>query len=349
MRYPKPLQKGGTIGFIAPSFGCAIEPYQSRFEKAREIFESRGYRLYLGPNCFESSGIGISNTPELCAKELNDTMTDPSVDAVITCGGGELMCEVVPMIDFEAIAKAEPKWYMGYSDNTNYTFLSATIADTAAVYGPCAPAFGRVPWHPSLTDAVKILTGEIREVSGYGLWEKDEAPVAEGEEADPLAPYYVTEPLSLTYHLPTDSGERAAKMHGRLLGGCLDILTNLCGTRYDRVAEFNERYKADGTLWFLEACDLDPLSVRRALWSLREAGWFDTATGFLVGRPRRYDEEMFGVDQIKAVTDILGNCEVPIILDADIGHLPPMMPIVCGSVADVTAEGDRLTVTHDYI
>ena len=27
MKYPKKLQQGGTIGFVAPSFGCQIEPY----------------------------------------------------------------------------------------------------------------------------------------------------------------------------------------------------------------------------------------------------------------------------------------------------------------------------------
>ena len=84
-------------------------------------------------------------------------MTDENLDAVISCGGGELMCEVLPFIDFEAIKNAPPKWYMGYSDNTNFTFLSATLADTAAIYGPCAPAFGRVPWDASVQDAFDLL------------------------------------------------------------------------------------------------------------------------------------------------------------------------------------------------
>ena len=33
MRYPKALKEGGTIGFIAPSFACTIEPYKTRFEE----------------------------------------------------------------------------------------------------------------------------------------------------------------------------------------------------------------------------------------------------------------------------------------------------------------------------
>lgn len=44
-------------------------------------------------------------------------------DALISCGGGELMCEILDDVDFDAIKAAKPKWYMGYSDNTNFTFF----------------------------------------------------------------------------------------------------------------------------------------------------------------------------------------------------------------------------------
>ena len=64
VRWSKLLKKGGTIGFIAPSFGCAIEPYSTRFENARKIFKEMGYTEKLGPNCYEASGIGISSSPD---------------------------------------------------------------------------------------------------------------------------------------------------------------------------------------------------------------------------------------------------------------------------------------------
>ena len=368
MRYPKPLQDNGTIGFIAPSFGCAIEPYQSRFENALKIFNEMGYNTYLGPNCYEGSGIGISSTPERCGAELNSVMIDKSVldsseyeksDVIITCGGGELMVEVVPYIDFDAIKKSEPKWYMGYSDNTNYTFLSNILADTAAIYGPCAPAFGREPWHESVSDALKLISGEIDEVSGYGLWEKGD--LGEEGDPDPLEPYNVNTKTELMYLLPhADKGnsgrsilsgndpEVSTEFSGRLLGGCVDILTLLCGTKYDKVDEFLERYKEDGIIWFLECCDLDPLSMRRSFWQLREAGWFKTAKGFLIGRPLHFGEEMFGADPYNAVTSILGELGVPVIMDTDIGHLPPMMPIVSGALGEVKASGNEMTIKYRF-
>ena len=39
--------------------------------------------------------------------------------------------------------------------------------------------------------------------------------------------------------------------------------------------DFIERYKEDGILWFLEACDLNVFSIRRAMWQMEQAGWFE--------------------------------------------------------------------------
>lgn len=61
-----------------------------------------GYQTMLGPNCFEGSGIGISNTPEKCAAELNKMYLSDEADALISCGGGELMCEILDDVDFDA-------------------------------------------------------------------------------------------------------------------------------------------------------------------------------------------------------------------------------------------------------
>ena len=339
MRYPKVLKKNGTLGFVAPAFGCAIEPYQSAFKNSLKKWEEMGYRTHLGPNVYASNGIGISNTPELCGKELNKWYCSKENDVLISCGGGELMCEVVPYIDFETLKNAKPKWYMGYSDNTNFTFLSAILMDTAAIYGPCAAAFGMEPWHPAIQDACDLLCGNIDTVRGYGLWEKESLK----DEEHPLLPYNVTE-QSLIHKFPNEDVE----LEGRLLGGCLDILQMYPGTAYDKVKEFNEKYKEDGIIWFLEACDLNIMSIRRAIWQLKEAGWFEHLKGFLIGRPLNYGHQMFGIDQYRAVTDLLEEYHVPIITDLDIGHLAPMMPIICGGTAKISVKGNDISIQYTY-
>lgn len=71
MKIPESLKLGGTIGFAAPSFGCNIEPYKTAFNNALKTFEKMGYKTKLGQNCYAGDGIGISNTPLKCAKEIN--------------------------------------------------------------------------------------------------------------------------------------------------------------------------------------------------------------------------------------------------------------------------------------
>ena len=58
--------------------------------------------------------------------------------------------------------------------------------------------------------------------------------------------------------------------------------------------------------------------------------------GFLIGRPLAGAQELFGLDHIHAVTDLLAEYQVPVLLDVDLGHVPPMMPVIVGSMAQVT-------------
>ena len=349
MKYPVFLKEKGTIGFQAPSFGCAIEPYRSAFENAQKKWQGMGYKIDLGPNCYEASGIGISNTPEKCGRELTEYYLSRDNECLISCGGGELMCEILEHVDFEAMGKAEPKWFMGYSDNTNMTFLLNTLCDTAAIYGPCAAAFGMEPWHSSLMDAMDLLTGKKKEVAGYGKWEREGLK----DEAHPLVPYQCTEDLDLKIYQP-DQAEGmkpadAAVMEGRLIGGCMDCLVNLLGTRFDKVEAFVENYKEDGLIWFLEACDLNVFGVRRAMWQMEQAGWFRHAKGFLIGRPCFcYGEEMMGLDQYTAILPTAERYGIPVIMDCDLGHLPPMMPLVSGSLAKIKAKGNQLEIKMEY-
>lgn len=245
------------------------------------------------------------------------------------------MCEILDFLDPERISAARPKWYLGYSDNTNMTFLLTTLCDTASLYGPCAAAFGMEPWHPAIRDTFDLLTGKKLTVHGYDLYEKEGLK----DEENPLIPYHVTEPC-VRVKVP----DQDTHMEGRLIGGCMDVLTLFLGTEFDGVKAFAEKYQKDGILWFLEACDLNPMGIRRALWQMEQAGWFRYVKGFLIGRPLHHGEVFINLDQYEAVTGILGKYGVPILMDLDIGHIPPSMPLICGSYAKVDAAGNEIAI-----
>ncbi len=376
MRYPKFLQQNGTIAFVAPSFGCATEPYKSGFLRAQENWKKQGFQLELGPNCYVEQGVGISNAPDQCGAELTEYYCRETNDCIISCGGGELMCEILDYVDFDKIGKAAPKWYMGYSDNTNMTFLLTTLCDTASVYGPCASSYGMEPLHQSLEDAMLLLQGRKLTMQGYDMWEKESVK----DEEQPYAPYNLTETTVIKYIMPDGrtnieslsavtgssevktagaghpqqngaaanggtAGEALIDFSGRLLGGCVDCMVNLLGTKYDNVKAFTEKYKEDGILWFLEACDLNLMGIRRAMWQMEHAGWFKHCSGFLIGRPLNgMGVEEFGIDHYQAAYEMLRKYNVPVIMDVDIGHLSPMMPLISGAMVRVVSDGQEYRV-----
>jgi len=228
--------------------------------------------------------------------------------------------------------------------------LSATIADTAAIYGPCAATFGMNKWHESLYDCFKILTGKSYSVHNYDKWEKE----GFRDEEHPFEPYNLTEKMEIKYYIPgsgivpANEASCDVSFAGRLIGGCMDCLQVLCGTRFDKVKEFSEKYKDDGIIFFLEACDLNVLSIRRVIWQMKNAGWFENVKGFLIGRPMHFDEPFMGLDQYHAVVDALADYNVPIIMDLDIGHLPPQMPIITGARAEVVSSGNKFNMKYIF-
>jgi muramoyltetrapeptide carboxypeptidase LdcA involved in peptidoglycan recycling len=176
-------------------------------------------------------------------------------------------------------------------------------------------------------------------VHNYEKWERESLK----DEDHPLVPYNLTEPTKIRSFPEGD-----AVMEGRLIGGCMDSLVTLLGTRFDQVKAFNERYAEDGIIWFLESCDLNVMSIRRAVWQMKEAGWFSHVKGFLIGRPLCFGEEMFGLDHYRAVYDLLKEFDVPVLMDLDIGHLPPMMPLVCGAMAKVQTHDNSFQLEFEW-
>ena len=77
---------------------------------------------------------------------------------------------------------------------------------------------------------------------------------------------------------------------------------------------------------------------------MEHAGWFKHVKGFIIGRPLCFGTDMMGMNQYNAVTGILSKYKVPVIMDTDIGHLSPMMPIICGSHAEINAFGNDISI-----
>lgn len=329
---PKKINKNAKITLVAPSFGCTTEPYKTRLEAAIKIFKDLGYEVVEGDNIFLADGIASSNTPQERAREFMRAY-ESDTDIIMSVGGGELMCEILPYVDFKRIKRQKPKWFIGFSDNTNLTFTLTTICNLVTIYGPCATKFYLYPFKFDVKDAINLLEGK-RTFRGYPRWEKESL----ASEEKPLTKLNLTERKIIK---PFNYKE---PFYGTMLGGCLDCLVNLCGTKYDNVSNFINKHT--GIIWYLEACDLSPIGIRRALFQLKEAGWFRKVKGFLIGRPLCDNAELFGVDKYTAVIDVLESFNVPILMDVDLGHFAPSMPIKNGAKALVSYQESNIKIEY---
>lgn len=335
MRYPEFLKDGGTIGLFAPSFGANIDPYKMRLEHAIKKFESMGYKIKQSPHIF-TYHFGASAKKELRAKCFMDMYLDEEIDVLWSVGGGEWMMEMIPLIDFELLKKAKPKFVIGYSDNTNLTFLMNTLLDTVSIYGQNFTEFGMTEWDPSLIEALEVIKGSRNTQHKYLKHESKIQP-----DKDPLASYTLTE------ETPWQSLHKESfhNISGRLIGGCLDVLTIYPGLKLDQVQAFNERYKTDGIIWFLEACDLNLFGIKRALWQLNEAGWFKHLKGIVFGRPLN-GEPLIDITHEQVLKDLFNDLGVPIFYDLDFGHIAPTFTILSGAKANITFNEGNGFITY---
>lgn len=94
-----------------------------------------------------------------------------------------------------------------------------------------------------------------------------------------------------------------------------------------------------------EGYEDEAATICRHLHGLRLAGWFEHASAILVGRTDAPDHPQMTQEQ--AVLDALGRVGVPLVLDVEIGHVPPHLPLVNGAFATVTVDGDVHEVVQE--
>ncbi|MCR5792322.1 MAG: LD-carboxypeptidase [Lachnospiraceae bacterium] len=318
MIYPDFLKPGDTIGICAPSDGNSKDVDIHRLENGIATLERKGFHVYETASVRKSEK-GRSASKEQRAKEFMELIEAPHIKTIVSAKGGDFMCEMLSLIDFDSI-KQNPKWYQGYSDNTCLTFTITTLCDIATIYGNNFNDFGMEEWHSSVQNDFKLLTGNCP-VQNHFDWHED----AFHDKITGLESYAKDKKVCWK-----SEGNQDVTIEGRLLGGCLDVLLDICGTRFDGVKEFLDRYYDDKIVWYLESFALSSEALTRGLWRLKEAGWFKNVAGFVFGRPCFFSTETDTTYE-EAVTSVLSDFNVPILYDVDIGHKGPQFAVVNGA------------------
>lgn len=331
-RFSAPLRAGDTIGVTSPSSGVAGAT-RERIDFCVTWLLERGFEVVVG-ECMDGTR-HVSATREQRAAELTTMLTDSGIRAVVPPWGGVTAIDLVDLLDYEAIAAAEATWVVGFSDSSTWMVPLLLRAGLASIHGdnladtPYAPPAGLVHWLDLASATGPVTQRDSGLVADWWRFEEDPRatdwkPLGEGR----------WEVL----------GGGSVDVSGRLVGGCVETMTAIAGTPYGDVAGFGREH--GDLVVYVEASEDEAFTICRNLHHLRLAGWFDHAVAVLVGRTHAPESEG-GFTQRDAVVDALGMLDVPIIVDLEIGHVPPHLPLVNGATARVVVGGDRREITQE--
>jgi muramoyltetrapeptide carboxypeptidase LdcA involved in peptidoglycan recycling len=329
MKYPNPLTKGSTIGITA--FSSGISPkHNARFECVTNHLKSLGFNIVLG-DCLYDQGKHVSGSAKQRAEELMSMLLDGSIDAIYPPWGGEVAMELLPLIDFERLKQARPKWILGFSDVST---ISATFACKLGwATGHCS---NLMDLSPSSNDPLTSNTlGYFATPSGESFTQFSLPHYAS------QWPDFVNQPES-GLNLDTETQwqwltkpKLGEVIEGRLIGGCWDTLSHLFGTEYLDLKAMSERHP-EGLILYLENAEMPPTEVARSILSMEYRGIFDCINGLLIGRSAAPDEtDSNRLSYYECLRQYLSDLPIPIMIDLDIGHKPPNLTLINGALASV--------------
>lgn len=216
MIYPKFIDKNGCIGVPAPSAGANTIQRTNRMKNAIENLNNLGYKLILSNNLYKSEK-GRSASAKVRGKEVNNMFENNEVDLILCAAGGEFLVEMLPFVDFETLKK-HPKFVAGFSDPTGLLYPITTLCDIATIYGQNFGSFGKEKISKYESDFIDVITGKTMEVESYELYEEEPVEQVTGLELDNLTHEVYWKTLD----------EKPASFQGRIIGGCFDIIAELC-------------------------------------------------------------------------------------------------------------------------
>lgn len=110
---PPKARPGDLVAVVSPSFAAPAVGPAVHDQAMRRLTEMTGLVPVESPTTRQ-----LDASPEHRAADLNDAFRDPGIRAVLATIGGDDQITVVPHLDPEAV-RADPKPFVGYSDNTN--------------------------------------------------------------------------------------------------------------------------------------------------------------------------------------------------------------------------------------
>ncbi|CAG0984078.1 muramoyltetrapeptide carboxypeptidase [Burkholderiales bacterium] len=330
INFPKPLRPGDLIAVTAPSSGVEGAAL-GRLDLVIAHLRDRGYRVIEG-QCLRSEYKSASAPSDARASEFMNFLCDPAVAAVFPPWGGELASELLESLDFESLREVQPKWLLGYSDVSTLHLPLTLISGWATAHGP-----NLMDLAPTQTDPLTTGTLDVLERGLDRPIEQKSSTAFQKQWTDFAV--RVDAPLNLTERTlwqRLDGSNEPISFRGRLIGGCLDTIAWLAGTRFGDIPSFVRQHQDQGVILYLENVEMAPPGMVRALLALKRHGWFDDLAGLMIGRSTGPNQEAAtSLSYVEALRSVLSELRCPALFDVDIGHQPPQFTLINGALATV--------------
>jgi muramoyltetrapeptide carboxypeptidase LdcA involved in peptidoglycan recycling len=342
--HPPKTRPGDRVAILSPSFAAPGAGPAVHEQAMRRLVEVTGLEPVEYPT---TRLLGASARDR--AADLNAAFADPGIRAVLATIGGEDQITVIPHLDPTAV-RADPKPFLGYSDNTNLLNwlwgqgISGFYGGSTQVHLGPGPAVDAV--HVQSLRAA-LLTGECLELTDPGESEdigrdwQDPAALTEYGERERTEPWTWAGP--------------ARTVTGRTWGGCIEILQwILTAGRFPADASV-----LDGGVLLLETSE-ELIPAREFGWimrSLGERGLLAAVDAVLVARPPTSDfQRRPGVEERAArraeqrdvAVEIVRRYhrEAVVVVGVPFGHTRPQWILPYGG--RVTVDGTQHRIWADY-
>lgn len=342
---PRKAAPGDAVAVVSPSFaapGFAPAVHEQAMRRLREV---TGLIPVEYPTTRQ-----LGSTPRDRARDLNAAFANPDIRAVLATLGGDDQITVIPHLDPDLV-RADPKPFLGTSDNTNLTSWLWSHG-VASFYGGSTqvhlgPGPGVDPIHAASLRAA-LLTGERLEITEPGHSQDvgvdwlDPAALTSYGELEPTEPW--------TWAGPD------REVTGRTWGGCIEVLQWILTAG---------RFPSDpavlrGGVLLVEASEeiIPATEFGRILRSLGERGVLAAVDAVLVARPPASDLERRPAAAVRArhraeqrdrAIEVVTayNPEAVIVVGPPFGHTRPQWILPHGGW--MTIDGVRQRIWADYV
>ena len=271
--------------------------------------------------------------PEARAEDLHWALENPEVNGIISAIGGDESVRILPFVD-PALIRGNPKVFMGFSDTT-VTLTAFINAGVVAFNGPAvltdlAENGGITPFVARSVQSV-LFDGAAAELQASSDYTEEFLDWADPSLQERRRSFVPSEGWVWL------QGER--RVEGRLMGGNIEVLEFLKGTRWWPRPEL-----WDGAILAFETSEEAPRveSVGRFLRNYGSMGILERASAILFARPQAFSmAQNYRLHaEIKRILAEFGRGDMPVVANMDFGHTSPQMVLPLGVRAEVNP-GER--------